>query len=254
MRQRSGYAALAVAGLLGACAGVGPQPPLPVSEVVTLSKAGSPPAQILSRLQAARTTYALRGSDFGKLADLGLKPEVLDSLQAEFVRDVDLLTRNSALGASLGGCASCYPQPLELSNLATGGNGMSAARPSGNYEGGGRPPGVPGWVPASPGTAFKGAGVTVDRIAEQARAGASSEELVRRIRETPLDRVIAQGDIGVVSTRLSVGLPGSQLAALHQQGVPDPVLDALQEKYLAEFVEFQRQRYQTWGKGGGGRP
>jgi hypothetical protein len=47
----------------------------------------------------------------------------------------------------------------------------------------------------------------------------------------------------------SVGLSGSELAALHHEGVPDPVLDALQEQYLAQFVEFQRLRYQNWGKG-----
>ena len=47
----------------------------------------------------------------------------------------------------------------------------------------------------------------------------------------------------------SVGLHGSVLAALHQQGVPDVVLDAMQEQYLAQFVEYQRLRYQNFGKG-----
>jgi hypothetical protein len=47
----------------------------------------------------------------------------------------------------------------------------------------------------------------------------------------------------------SVGLSGSLLATLHHEGVPDLVLDALQEQYLAQFVEYQRLRYQNYGHG-----
>ena len=46
-----------------------------------------------------------------------------------------------------------------------------------------------------------------------------------------------------------MGLSGSELAQLHAEGVPDPVLDALQKKALAEFIEFHRIRYESWGKG-----
>ena len=243
-------AGFAIAGLFPACAGVGPQPPLPVSEVVSLSKAGSPPSQVVAKLNYTRTTYAPRGSDFGKLADLGVNPEVLDSIQAKFVGDVELLTRYYALGESLGGCSHCFPQPLDLANLASGGNGMAAYRPSGNYTGGGRPPGVPEWVPASPGVAYTaGAGITVEQIVSQSKAGAPARELARTIRTRRLDGVIAQGGTGSISTKSSVGLRGSQLAALHTQGVSDEVLDALQEQYLAQFIEYQRLRYQNWGKG-----
>ena len=42
-----------------------------------------------------------------------------------------------------------------------------------------------------------------------------------------------------------MGLSGSRLAALRQQGMPDPVLDAIQEQYLAQFIEFQRQRFRA---------
>ena len=52
-----------------------------------------------------------------------------------------------------------------------------------------------------------------------------------------------------VNTKLAAGLRGSQLAALAQQGVPDAVLDALQENFLAEYVDFERQRYEMLGKG-----
>lgn len=241
-------ASLVGVALLCACAGVGPQPPLPVSEVVNLSKAGAPPDSVVSRLRAARTTYAPRGSDFGKLADLGVKPEVLDAIQQSFVEDVELLTRYWVLGESLGACAYCYPQPLDLANLSTGGDGLSANKPPGKYSYG-RPLGVPDWVPASPGIAFGAPGTTVDEIAQLAHSGAPMQEVVARVRSSRLEGVLAQGGLHNIKTRSWVGLSGSRLAALHAQGVPDPVLDAVQEQYLAQFIEYQRLRYQNWGKG-----
>ena len=221
--------AVVLAGLQAACAGAGPRPPLPISEVVALSKAGAAPEAVTGKLRSTRTVYAPRGSDFGKLADLGVKPPVLDFIQVRFVNDVELLTRYYALGESLGGCTYCFPQPFDLPNLAAGGNGMSPDLPTGNYTGGGRPPGVPAWVPASPGIAFDIApGITVDEIAKRAREGVPSEELVRQIRGSRVEGLIAQGG-STFGTMSSVGLSGAQLAALRQQGVPDPVLDALQE-------------------------
>ncbi len=236
--------------VLSACAGVGPQPPLPIAEVVTLSRSGNPPAAVVERMRAARTTYAPRGSDFGKLADLGVPPDVLDAIQSRFVGEVEMLTRYYVLGESLGGCSYCFPQPLELGNLAAGGDGMSPDKPTGNYTGGGRPPGVPKWVPASPGTAFTAApALTVDEIARRAKAAEPADELASQIRRSRLDNLIAAGGFGSVSTKSSVGLSGSRLAQLRQEGVPDVVLDALQEQYLAQFIEFQRQRYKNLGKG-----
>jgi hypothetical protein len=41
--------------------------PLPIGEVVELSKAGTPPALIIQRIRDSHTTYALRGADFPKL-------------------------------------------------------------------------------------------------------------------------------------------------------------------------------------------
>jgi hypothetical protein len=245
---RLGFAA-ALAGLQAACAGVGPHPPLPISEVVTLSKAGSQPELVIAKLRSTKSVYAPHGSDFGKLADLDVKPPVLDFIQVKFVNDVELLTRYYVLGESLGGCTYCFPQPLDLANLAAGGNGMSLDLPSGNYTYGGRPPGVPSWVPYSPGLAYSGApAITVDEIAKRAKDGVPAEDLARQVRSSRVDGLIAQGGLNL-GTMSSVGLSGSELAALHHEGVPDPVLDALQEQYLAQFVEYQRLRYQLWGKG-----
>jgi hypothetical protein len=241
---RFGWVAL-VAVLQAACAGVGPRPAVPISEVVALSKAGTAPDQVIGRM--GRTIYAPRGSDFGKLAELGVQPPVLDFIQARFVNDVELLTRNFVQGNSRGGCSDCFPQPLELSNLSTGGDGMSPDRPTGRFTGAGRPPGVPTWVPASTGTAMRNApSLTVDEIARRAKAGESVEELVAEIHSSRLDGLISQGLLasGQISfgTRSSVGLSGSRLATLRQQGVPDPVLDAIQAQFLAQFIEIQRQR------------
>ena len=127
---------------------------------------------------------------------------------------------------------------------------MSPDRSTGRRTGGGRPPGVPTWVPASAGIAFRNApGLTVEEIARRAQAGVPVEELVAQIHTSRLDGLIAQGVIQTgqfnLGTRSSVGLSGSRLAALRQQGVPDPVLDAIQEQYLAQFIEFQRQRFRA---------
>jgi len=238
-----------LAGLLAACAGVGPQPPIPISEVVKLSKSDTSAELVIARMRSTRSVYAARGSDFGKLADLGVKPPVLDSIQVRFVNDVELLTRYYVLGESLGGCVYCFPQPLDLTTLATGGNGMSPDLPTGNYTYGGRPPGIPAWIPASPDLAFNRApGITLDEIARRAKEGAPAEDLARQVRASRLEGLIAQGGTNV-GTMSSVGLYGSELAALHQQGVPDLVVDAIQEQYLAQFVEYQRLRYQLWGHG-----
>ena len=117
----------AMALLLSACSVMTQRPVTPISDVVTLSKSG-PPEQVINRIGSSKTTYALRGSDFGKLADQGVPPKVLDYLQQAFLNDVDLLTRYWVLGESLGGCVSCYPQPVDLASLAGGGNGMADAR------------------------------------------------------------------------------------------------------------------------------
>jgi hypothetical protein len=245
--QWMGYAGV-LGALLSACAAMSPRPPVPISEVVALSRAGTPPDAVIAQLR--RTVYAPRGSDFGKLADLGVQPPVLDFIQVRFVNTIELLTRHYTVGGSLGGCTDCFPQPLDLANLASGGNGMSPDVPTGRRTGAGRPPGVPVWVPGSPGIAFRNApGLTVDEIARRAREGVPAEELVRQIRSSRLDGLIGQGLISTggitLGTRSAVRLTGSTLASLRAQGVPDAVLDALQEQYLAQFIEFQRLRLQN---------
>ncbi len=234
--------------LFGACSILSPRPVTPISEVVNWSK-GGPPEQAVRRIRSSRTTYALHGSDFGRLADAGVPPAVLDYLQQSFYDEVDLLTRYWVLGESLGGCTSCYPQPLDLSTLADGGNGMADPGNTSSYTTFSRPQGLPDWMTAVPGKTGAPA-ITVDQIAQMAKDGKSVDEIVAAVENARFhDFIDTSGGISNVATHFRVGLTGSMLAQLQVNGVPDPALDALQKKALAEFIEFHRLRYQSWGKG-----
>jgi hypothetical protein len=235
--------------LLGACSVMTPRPATPISEVVTLSKGGQP-EQVINRIGSSKTTYALRGSDFGKLADAGVPPMVLDYLQQTFLNDVDLLTRYWVLGESLGGCVSCYPQPVDLANLASGGNGMADAHDIARYSTYGKPEGLPDWVTAIPGN-INAPGLTIGEVDQMVKDGTPGVDIAARIRASRLYDIIGTGGITKVSTHYVAGLSGSELAQLHKDGASDEVPDALQQKFLAEYIEFARIRYQSWGKGSG---
>jgi hypothetical protein len=228
------------------CSVMSPRPIMPISEVVSVSQ-GSPD-QAINRVSASKTVYALRGSDFGKLADAGVPPAVLDYLQQSFVNDVDLLTRYWATGESLGGCGPCYPQPVDLANLASGGNGMADASGIARFYTYGKPEGLPDWVTAFPGYP-NAPGLTVAEVEEMVKQGTPSADVAARIQASRLHDVIGTQGIGKIGTHFTAGLSGSQLAQLHRDGASDEVLDALQQKFLAEYIEFGRIRYQSWGKG-----
>jgi hypothetical protein len=246
---RSGLLLVLPAFLFGACSVLTPRPVTPIADVVAWSK-GAPPERAVDRIVGSRTTYALRGSDFAKLADAGVPPKVLDALQQGFVNDVDLLTRYWVLGESLGGCASCYPQPLDLSNLSTGGNGMADAKDIWRVTTFARPQGLPEWVSAYPGGANAPA-ITLREIERLVKDGTPSADIAARIRASRLEDVIGIGGLTKIGTHYVAGVSGSELAQLRKDGASDDVVDALQQKYLAEYIEFSRIRYQSWGKGPG---
>ena len=241
------FSLAACAFLFGACSILTHRPVMPISEVVALSKSNQ--GQAINRSAVSKTSYALRGSDFGKLADAGVPPKVLDYLQQAFVNDVDLLTRYWVSGQSLGGCVSCYPQPVDLANLASGGNGMADASGVARYYTFGKPQGLPDWVTAFPGK-VNAPGLTIGEIERLVKEGTPGAELAARIRASRLYDIIGTQGIGPVSTHYVSGLSGSELAQLHKDGASDEVLDALQQKFMAEFIEFGRIRYQSWGGGG----
>lgn len=238
IRFRTAVVAAIAALSLVACAA--PQP-LPVREVI--DHAQSPDA-VISAMRYAKTTYALRGSDFGTLQSQGVSDRVLDYLQQSFIDDVDLLTRYWVLGETVGGCARCLPVEVDLRDPTA-----PRERPTSTALRFDRPQGLPSWFhPYS----VKRGHITVDRIREMAASGVPEAEIVRTIRETNLDAVVGVGPIAPIRTRPTAGVSGSQLANLHRAGVSDVVLDELQSAFLSQFVEVERLRYQLLGKGPGG--
>jgi len=171
---------------------------------------------------------------------------VLDYLQQSFVDHIDLLTRYWVLGGNLGGCDFCYPQPVDLETMQSGYAHVSATPPTRYILS--RPPGTPDWVPYPP-SHVGGAPLSVDEIVAMARTAMSQGELLGRIRSARLTHVIGIGGTGVVHTHPVAGLGGAELAGLKQRDVPEAALDALQGQFLAQFIETERLRYQSRGKG-----
>ena len=232
---------------LSSCANLyTPRTPLPIAEVVKLSKSGAPPDEIVRRIRDSGTTYALRGSDFAKLKAQGVPDPVLDHLQQSLVGDLDYLTRYWVLGENLGGCSFCYPQPVDVDKLESG-YGVVAATPPGQYQPG-KPPGAPDWVPASLNRPSAGR-ITVADVVKMVTDGVPESQILERIRNSRLDGVIASSGLLTIHTQPIAALTGSELARLRDAGVSDAVLDALQSQFLAQFIEAERLRYQNWGKG-----
>jgi hypothetical protein len=225
-----------------------PRKPLPISEAVTLAKSGAPPQVVIQRIRDSGTTYALRGSDFAKLKADGVPDPVLDFLQQSLVDDVDQLTKYWVLGESLGACAFCYPQPVDMDKLESG-YGVVAATAPGYYQAG-KPPGVPDWVPSTVVSPAAGR-ISVSDLVQMVKDGVPEAQIVERINHSHLTRVIGVGGTFTVRSHPATGLSGSEFAWLHEQGAGYPVLDALQSQFLAQFIEAERMRYQNLGKGPG---
>jgi hypothetical protein len=138
---------------------------------------------------------------------------------------------------------------VDLSTLARDGDGMADPGNTLSYTTFSRPQGLPDWITAVPGK-VRAPGITVDQVAQMVRDGKAANDVVAEIDNSRIhDFIDTSGGISNISTHFTVGLSGSELAQLHADGAPDPVLDALQKKALAEFIEFHRIRYQSWGKG-----
>jgi hypothetical protein len=70
---------------------------------------------------------------------------------------------------------------------------------------------------------------TLDQVVEMSQAGKPAEEIIRELQET----------------RAVYPLTGSQIARLHDQGVPDAVLDYLQNAYADSIRWDARLRYES---------
>lgn len=235
-RLRRACAIAAAALALAACAA--PQP-LSIRSVIEAENA--PPASSISAMRTSRTTYALRGSDFGKLQARGVADPVLDYIQQSFIDDVDLLTRYWVLGESVGGCSRCVPVEVDLSDpdAPRERHTSTAIR----FD---RPQGMPSWY--RPYSAKRGR-IDVEQVRQMAASGRSEAEIVQAIRSANLEPVVGVGGLGTIRTRPVAAVSGSELAQLRREGVPDAALDELQSTFLAQFVEVERLRYQHLGKG-----
>jgi len=234
---------IAAAALLAGCAG---HTPLPMSDVVEMSKQKHTPDPIIAKMRSSQTAYALRGSDFGKLLEAGVPPAVLDYMQQSFVDDIDLLTRYWVTGESLGGCQRCYPQEVDLSGLATGEPVKQFPSPTVFINN--QPQGMPSWYrPVN--VPFKGGGVSLDDIREMVTRGDSQEKILAELHAKGLETIIIQTDTRTLRTRPLAGISGSELARMRVDGVPDAVLDAIQDQFLSQFVALERLRYLNIGKG-----
>lgn len=218
--------------------------PLPFAEVVTMSKQGDAPSSIAGAMRSARTTYALRGSDFGKLAKAGVSREVLDEVQQAFADDVDLLVRYWANGESMGRCVPCYPQQVNLAGLDTG--ALPTQSPPPLRSAFGRPLGLPDWYRVQ---GFRPQTITIEQVRQMSKAGKSDEEIIAALRGASLQEAFGSRGTLKLGTKLPAGISGSRLADLRAEGMSDPVLDELQTSWLAAYVEFLRQRYLNLGKG-----
>jgi len=89
--------------LFSGCSMFGPRTSVPISNITNAAESGQSSTEILTAMKTARTTYALRGSDFAKLAERDVPEPVLDELQQRFFGDVDWLTRRWVTERLAGG-------------------------------------------------------------------------------------------------------------------------------------------------------
>jgi hypothetical protein len=69
---------------------------------------------------------------------------------------------------------------------------------------------------------------SIDQIVEMAKAGKPAEEIVRELQDT----------------RAVYPLTASQIVSLHEQGVPDAVLDYMQNAYAESIRRDARMQYE----------
>lgn len=237
-----------IAALLTGCALFSYRTATPISTVVDAAEKGTDSAQIISGMRAGQTVYAMRGSDFAKLAERGVPAPVLDDLQQRFFSKVEFFTVRYYSVGTTGRVPEIFPLPLDLDNLDQGGNGMAPTTNVGNITGGTRPQGVPDWVPPYP--HLTGPKIAADAVVEWTKNGEPTQEIVEKVKHS-LVRVLYAPNPNAVAMSRTAALTGSMFADFAKQGVAYEVLDALQATYIAQHVE--RSRF-TAVRGTGGFP
>lgn len=98
--------------LLGGCAGMERRQPPSLDQVVAMSKAGTPPEEIIRELQDTRAVYPLTGSQIAKLHEQGVPDTVLDYMQNVYMDRVRWESRMSYDGPFWWNCFHCYRRPV----------------------------------------------------------------------------------------------------------------------------------------------
>jgi hypothetical protein len=241
MRRCRRFAAAAAVGLtcigLAACSSLGARPVTPISTIINAAADGMSSESLVSRIRSGKTTYAVRGSDFARLAERRVPDPVLDVLQQDFFARVEALTRLWYMRRDTGGPTSTFPQPLDLDNLEQGGNGMASTIGISRVAHGTRPPGVPEWVPQYP--PLSGGVITPDAVLEMTSSGQSTQQIVETVENSRIWPMYTD-NTNPFSWSRTAALTGSKFAELARQGVAPEVLDALQATYFAAHVESTR--------------
>jgi hypothetical protein len=108
-------AALLGVALVAGCAGMERRPPPTLDEIVEMSRAGTPPEEIVRVLQETRAVYPLTGSQIVRLHQDGVPDPVLDYLQnayAEAIRWDAQWRYESMHWYWWRDCYYCYPRPV----------------------------------------------------------------------------------------------------------------------------------------------
>jgi hypothetical protein len=222
---------------LAGCQSVSNRPVTPISTVVESAQSGAGAELIIGQIRAAGTTYALRGSDFANLAERGVPGPVLDELQQNFFREVESLSQRWFTRRTSAGPTSIFPQPVDLDTLNSGGDGMAPTDNVGRQTHGGRPPGVPEWVPPFP--ASSGNFIGPNDLVQMTQSGMSTTEIVDSVMNSRVRPLYVRGG---VSRERTGATTGSMFASLVEQGVAPEAVDALQAINLADHVEQTRIR------------
>ena len=239
--RRKSFLAAVTAVLAGVavtgCQSVTDRPVTPISTVVESAQSGAGSELIIGQIRAAGTTYALRGSDFANLAERDVPGPVLDELQQNFFREVESLSQRWFTRRTSAGPTSIFPQPVDLDTLDSGGNGMAPTDNVGRQTHGGRPPGVPEWVPPFP--ASSGNFIGPNDLVQMTQSGMSTTEIVDSVMNSRVRPLYVRGG---VSRERTGAITGSMFASLVEQGVAPEAVDALQAINLADHVEQTRIR------------
>jgi hypothetical protein len=90
MRGLRWIVVVVVLSAVGGCASLGaprPKPPT-LDEIVEMSKAGTPPEEIIKRLEDSYAVYRLSAADVVKLHEQGVSDKVLDYMHEEELREI----------------------------------------------------------------------------------------------------------------------------------------------------------------------